>query len=284
MKKRNPSPPVLATAVALIAAISAIYVLLYQAQPLPQPWNDVGTYLIFVLAAALAALAATLVAFRFHKTDKPRLVWVWFATGLWSWALAELIWMIYALTMDEIPALTPADILWVGAYGFFALSFVHQYYLIFSPTIRKSILWLVGITGAVLLLAGALTTALYRFGGESEQAWFETFVTVFYAVGDLAVGLVALRLSQLFGRGLWGRVWWGLIFFALSDALYSWLEFSGIYAVSVETGNPLSLITDVVYFDAYLVVGLACLSQWLLMRYGPVRRQRVGVTAGDTCA
>src|SRR5512145_1894724 len=110
MKKSNPSSQILAVAIALIVAISAVYVWLYQFQPLEPPWNDVWTYLIFVLAAALAATTSTMITFQFRKTDKPRLVWLFFSAGLWGWAIAELAWMLIALSANEIGSITLADV------------------------------------------------------------------------------------------------------------------------------------------------------------------------------
>jgi hypothetical protein len=57
--------------------------------------------------------------------------------------------------------------------------------------------------------------------------------------------------------------------------LYAWLEISGVYSFLVEGGNPLSLMADVVYFEAYLIVALACYSQWLLLKYGPFWRRPI---------
>jgi hypothetical protein len=272
MKKSNPSTIILALSVTAIVALLAVYIFLYQVQPLELKWNDFWLYAIYVIAAVFAAIASTSVVLHFRKTDQPRIVWVYFSLGLWCWAVAELVWMIYALTAEEVASISLADVFWVSAYVFFALAFVCQFRLIYSTTVKQEAIWVGGIFAAVVFIT-AVITAVLRVASESEQTWFETFLTVSYPIGDLAIGLAALRVSQIFGRGLWGRVWWGLIFFAFSDALYTWLDFSGIYAISVETGNPLSLLTDTVYIAAYLLVGLACISQALLMHYGPLPRK-----------
>jgi hypothetical protein len=274
MKKSNPSSLILALGAIAGFAILASYVYLYQVQPLETFWNDFWLCAIYVIAATLAAIISTLVALRFRKTDQPRRIWVYFSLGLWFWAIAELVWMIYAYSVEEIASVSIADAIWVFAYMFFALSFVYQFRLIHSTTRKQETTWLGGIVTAALLVTAVITTFLHR-AGETEQTWFETFVIVSYPVGDLVIGLAALRVSQIFGRGLWGQVWWGLIVFAFSDALYSWLDFSGIYANSVEAGNPLSLTTDLVYISAYLIVALACLSQVLLMQHGPRLRKIV---------
>jgi preprotein translocase subunit SecF len=86
--------------------------------------------------------------------------------------------------------------------------------------------------------------------------------------------IAALGLGHTFGRGMWGRVWLGLLAFVISDALYSYVSFTGMYALSVESGNILSLVVDVIYALAYMLVALAAFNQYLLVRYGPSLRPR----------
>ncbi len=271
MKKSNPSSLIMAASLLVDGLIVGLYFVLYQYQPLPAPWNDGLLYFIFVLAAGMSASAATLIAFQFHKEDAPRVIWFYFSLGLWAWTAAEFTWMIYGLSMPEVPGITLADAFWVGALGFFSWAFVRQYRLIFASRRRAERLWLLLTTFTSLILAALIATLLHWLDAQSEQSWFETALTIFYPITDLAIALAALRLSHIFGRGLWGRTWWGLLAFAVSDALYSWLTFTGIYANSAEAGNPLSLFVDITYICAYLAVGIGCLSQWLLMRYGRSR-------------
>lgn len=105
--------------------------------------------------------------------------------------------------------------------------------------------------------------------GKTEQAWHETLLLVFYPYADLALAVAAILLARAFGRGLWGRAWIGLLVMSVSDAIYSVLEFSGIYSASAEQGNLLSLLADVSYFASYVLLALFCIAQLVLLRHGP---------------
>jgi hypothetical protein len=269
MPSQSPITRAFALSTVAIIILTTVYVLLYQFQPLPVEWNNAILNFSFAVAAGLGALAATLTWRQFQPGEMPRRIWGFFALAMWGWASAEVIWGIYALLMEEVPEVTLADVPWVGSFALFAISFLLQFRLIFATSPSQERKWLAGATGGVLLAALAGTWLLRAFGGETEQTWSETYLAVFYPCADLALALAAIKLGRVFGRGMWGRAWMGLLVMVGADLLYSFLTFSGLYAQSAENGNPLSLIADTLYFDAYLLLALACYTQYLLLRHGP---------------
>lgn len=252
-----------------IVVVTIAYVLVYQFQPLPGSWNDTILNFSYSVAAGLGALAATLVWKQFQPGEMPRRVWGFFALGLWGWTLGETLWAIFAVTMDEVPDLSLADLPWVGAYVFFAISFFLQFRLIYG--VRRAAERKLLILGLCVSVLGALlgTLLMRGLGGETEQTWLETYVAVFYPLADLVLVIAAVKLWRVFGRGMWGRAWIGLLVMAIADLLYSFLTFSGLYAQSASDGNPLSLLADTLYFDSYLLLAVACYAQYLLLRHGP---------------
>jgi hypothetical protein len=246
--------------------IIAVYIYLYVGQPLPEPWNTNLGNLLVSLAAIGSALAATLNWRRFSSADPgPRGVWGNMAVALWLWAVGETIFFINYLVETEPPFLTAADIFWMVGYVFFAGALIHQYHLVYRSTRLKEALITLGVVGGCLVLSIAITVTLKQLA-LSEKTWLETLVSVLYPILDLAVGLAALRLVFAFGGGLWSRPWIGLFVFALADSLYAWLEATGLYAAFSAAGNPMSLVADVTYLAAYLVVAIACYSQLLLLQ------------------
>ena len=251
----------------LLATLS--YVVVYQFEPFPTPWNDLFLNGLTFLAAGTVAIIAFYLVRYFDVGEPQRRIWLSFTLGVGLWAIAEAIWVIMVPLNMEASGLTAADIFWVVAYGFFADSLLTQYRVIYStphPIERKR---LVGILLAVLLSTIVVTLLAQWLGGNAEQTWWVTLVQVFYPVADLALAIAALRLARLFGRGLWGLAWMGLLVFVVADGLYSLLNLVGLYAISAEQGNPLSLVSDTLYLDAYLILMLACLAQLLFMRRGP---------------
>ena len=96
----------------------------------------------------------------------------------------------------------------------------------------------------------------------------DTLVNAFYPAGDLTLALAAIWLTRNFQGGALGRPWIGLLVFAFADLMYAWLQLSGAYAWSLEQGSLLSGFSDIVYFSAYLILGIGSFSQWLFLKYG----------------
>lgn len=268
MNKNRIDPVNLSVLVALIA--TALYIYIYQMQPLPSPWNDVILNSSYCFAAGSGALLATLIWRCFAPTDRPRPVWGNLALGLWMWTAAETVWAAYVLMYGDAPGVSVADVLWFAGYGFFAAALAHQHLLLFRPSPRRTLLVLAAVTVSVLLIS-LLFTGLAMQTADSKT-WPETYVAICYPFGDLAVAVAALYLVRTFGWGLWGRPWLALLVFTISDALYAWLEVTGVYTAFSQSGNVGSLMVDVIYFAAYLVMALACYWQWRLLKYGPPRQ------------
>ncbi len=244
------------------------YVYIYQQMPLPEGWNDIVLNFSIALAALAGAIISSFIWIRFEKGEAPRSIWRPFAWGLWLWATAELSWAISDL-FTEVPDISPIDIPWIAAFAPLGVSLLRQFRLVYSPARQQERKWLAialgGVAGGTILT----TLLLHLLAKSADQAWYETLLLVFYPFADLALAIPAILLARLFGRGLWGRAWIGLLVMAVSDAIYSVLVFSGIYASSAEQGNLLSLLADVSYFDAYLLLAISCVMQWVLLRYGP---------------
>lgn len=258
-----------------ITLFTISYIVVYQLAPFPAPWSDWYTAWATVVAAAASAVFSTFVWRSFQAQDAPRRVWKYFSLGLWAWALAELIWAIYYIHDPEVPEISWATLAWVIGYILYAVSFVYQFRLLFHTNKRQEAQWLSIAVGATLALTAVVTTLLKQFGPPSKLTWIEAYVNVFYSFADLATMLAALALARQFGRGLWGQAWIGLMVFTVSDSMYTWLTLTGQYAYSLETGNPISLFSDTLYLDAYLLVALAFYIHFLLITYGPTLQPRV---------
>ncbi len=245
------------------------YVFVYLYTPFPPPWSDIYLLVAFVLPVWLAAIFAAHVWLTFRKSDAPRPVWRNFSYGLWCWALAEMGWMVYWLVQKAIPNPSILDFFWLLGFLFFGLSFLYQFRLVDPGSIWNQLSWMIGITLATVTLALLTTALVIRFGYSHEPHFIGAFLDIFYVYADLGITLAALRLARLFGRGLWGRTWIALLVMTLSDALYSFLVLSGIYAFSVESGNLLSMLSDLLYALSYLIMAIVCYAQYLLVRHGP---------------
>ena len=263
----SPRLPRIALAVIVVFVMTYIYV--YLETPFPSPWSDIVLLLAIVIPVFLAAVVATHIWLTFRQDDTPRPVWRSFSLGLWSWMLAELGWLVYWLILGNIPNPSYLDFFWLLGYLFFGLSFMYQFRLVAPGSIWNELRWLVGVTLGVVALALLTTMLIMNYGWGKDLRWISTFFDVFYVFADLGVTVAALRLAGIFGRGLWGSTWIALWVMTLSDALYSFMALSGYYALSVESGNLLSMLTDLLYALSYLIMAIVCYEQYLLIRHGP---------------
>jgi hypothetical protein len=253
--------------IAKIAAVIwvAIYIAIYMKPPFSELWNSMVTNLLLEIPAFLTATVATMVWARYDKADVPRRIWRYFAIGLWSWVVAEVIWGYLNVSQGEVSE-GIADVFWVAAYIFFAHAIFIQYQLLAQPS-RKEALSRVAL--AVLGLV-ALYILVYRLlaAGADAQDQFGTAVNSFYPVADLLLAGVAVWLVSHFRGGAFARPWLGLLAFSFTDLLYAWIESSGIYSWSVDSANLWTVLFDTAYVGAYLLLGLGILSQWAFLKYG----------------
>jgi hypothetical protein len=257
-------------ALGLVIIAMILFAAVYQIQPFPAPWNDIYINLSTVVPALLAAVLATLVWRSFKPDDGPRPVWLYFSLGIWLWALAEIVWMVNWLITGDVPIPSLADLLWLVAYAPFAMAFLLQFRLIFHTGRRKELIVLGAIVVAVIICALSGTVILLNSQINSDAQWVEVFLEMIYTFSDLAMMFAALRLAHEFGRGLWGRAWISLLAFAISDVLYSYTVFTGLYAQAADAGNFLSLAVDSIYALSYMLLALGCYNQLLLVRLGPM--------------
>ena len=253
--------------IAKIAAVVlfAIYVAIYIWEPFSELWNIILTNLLLVIAAAFAAALATMIWARYEPEETPRRIWRYFAIGLWSWAVAELIWGYLNVTQGEVPE-GIADVFWVAAYIFFAHALFIQYRLL-AQLGKQELLSRVSFAILGLLV---LYFLVYRVlgAGASVEDRLGVAINSFYPVGDLFLAMVAIWLIRHFRGGAFARPWLGLLPFCFTDFFYAWIVTSGIYAWNMDQTNWWSTLFDIAYLGAYLVLGLGILSQWAFLKYG----------------
>ena len=243
----------------------ALYVFIYFIQPFSSFWNDLSSNVISEFAALASAVAATMVWAYYEKTDAPRRVWSNFAIGLWLWVAGELTWGYLNMTVGEVDTGLP-DFFWIIAYFFLGRSLLLQYQILSRPTVRG----LLNRAAVMIVLVFVLTVMVFLLlrGVAGESSNLDILISSFYPAGDLVLVLSALWLLRSFQGGALGRPWIGLLIFSVTDFMNGWLQLSGIYAWSLEQGNLLSTVSDIIYFVAYLALALGAFSKWIFLKYG----------------
>lgn len=249
------------TAVIVVVA----YLVIYWFQPFSEFTNTLLANSFTALASIFAAVIATMIWGLYENGEGPRQVWGNFAIGMWLWVAGEISWGYINLMRGEVPV-GLQDVFWMISYLFLGQALLTQYKILNQPTaieLRSRVL-------IVILAIMGLIWLTYNFLITTSQTTdkLSALTNAFYPGVDALLAGIALWLARNFAGGAFARPWWGILAFSFSDLTYAWLELSGMYAWSVDQGNLLSVITDVAYFAAYLILGLGVLSQWLFLKYG----------------
>jgi len=230
------------------------------------PFADLTNLLILdgltALSSLMCAVLLTRTARFFQRGELPRLIWVCYAACIWLWALAEIVWGYYNITVGEVPSFTIADAFWFFGYVVFTVSIVRQYRLVYfskSNWIRA----IAVIAWFMVLLTTRLITELI----ESEMP-VEDFILYFYPVVDFAIGIAALFLVYKFRGATLALPWLTFLGYVFTDGFYVWATTTGFYDWQLR-GFSISLLMDASYLVAYLIMGWGAMQQYLLLKYGP---------------
>ncbi len=242
---------------------SVLMLTLYSAVYFFEPFSEVGNLIVLngltVLAALVCAMLVLRVVLFYEPGEPPRRIWVPFATALWMWAAAELVWSAYNIIWGEVPNFSLADIPWAGSYIFFTIALSRQFRLLQFNRSQRPI-WAAVIAWVFAL---GLSLAITHWAGDP----FDAAVQYFYPIADFAIGIAALFLVFFFRRGLLARPWLSLFAFVASDSLYVWTTISGTYEWVARAGW-MTFLADILYLLAYLFVTWGIFSQYLVLRFG----------------
>lgn len=253
------------TAYLVDVLLTLVYVLIYTVEPFSEFWNAVLANLILVIAALLAASMAFVLWRMYDKADAPRRVWAPFTIALACWLAAEITWGYINVTQGEVPIGWP-DVFWIISYPIFGWALLQQYLILTQYSLQKVIIR--GLIIIFFVVAGTMLTYSVLTSVAGTPRDLAAVINSFYPVADFALAFVAGRLARDFIGGAFSRPWFGLIAFTVADLTYAWLEISGLYSWSIEQGNLLTTVSDVIYLTAYFVMGITLLYQWLFLKYG----------------
>lgn len=245
--------------------LTLVYIFIYSFEPFSELWNLLLTNTILVLASLAAATMAFVIWRMYDETDPPRRVWAPFTLALLCWLVAEAVWGYINVTHGEVPIGWP-DFFWIISYPIFGWALFQQYQILTGYPLRQiaaRALIAVLCVAAITMLTYLVLTSVA--GTPKDLA---AVINSFYPAADFVLAVIALRLARNFLGGAFSRPWFGLLVFAVSDLIYAWLEISGLYTWSIEQGNLLTTMSDVLYVGAYLVMGITLLYQWLFLKYG----------------
>src|SRR4051794_6035141 len=179
------------------------------------------------------------------------------AIGLSLWLCADLIWATYEIVLEIVPPVpSPADFVWLSAYGFLAY-YLYSTYIEFHKRFNfNTKILAASVVGCGIFLAYiiALTTSLSVLSSARGIAMFAVIIA--YPIMDAVLMIPAIVILVNFRKEpLWFTPWicesLGLFLIAISD---SW------FAVVVLTSIVEQFWLSAVFFAAhYLVIAAGLL-------------------------
>jgi hypothetical protein len=251
-------------------ALLAASILIFLVDPSPALLTAVSSFFPLVLS-----LVGVVLAFGLYRRQTPNregaLVWAAMGLGLLCWAFGELAWFLYAVAENvEAPFPSIADLLWLIGYIplFFAIAAPYVRLRASIPVRGRRFLAAVLMTMGILLIG----VVIYPILSSPEAGTpVEIAVTIAYPVADLFLLSIAIALVMVFLGGQvalsWGLIAGGILLFAVSDLLFSYGGWYGLYYPGGQL-NFLSGAFDTLYLAAYLVLDIGLFLRFQLPEPG----------------
>lgn len=213
-----------------------------------------------LIAFAIAGLATALCWYYWSHLDKAdpiERIWWLLGIGLGLWTVAEAIWNLLLLTVDEIPYPSIADLLWVGGYAFFFFPFFLLYRLLKTNPNPKILAPILGF--AVIYIVVVTAYVIAPIVQDPGSSLLEKTLGALYPIGDLIITLGAIILALALMGGAFSWVWTsitvGFLSMSLSDILFTYADWNGLYMPDGSL-NSLSLVIDMTYILGYVLIAI----------------------------
>jgi diguanylate cyclase len=254
----------------ITAAIIVINFIVYLFKPGGDIFLRYVSDLLPVLCSFITIICLLLAIKGFRKFDYTKLSWISILIGIILFFLAEsayAILEIYAKRDMGKNFPSYADFFWCAAYipFFIGLTMMFIGYKKSGLPMGQPALYLaVGFTIFLIALI-VVFFLLIPVITDPETSQIDKVFYLFYPIADLLIVLPAailIYITSLFGSAVITKPWkfltLGFILFTISDLLYSYLDWMGLYG----NGN----LIDLGWNAGYLLVGIAGLYQYQMVK------------------
>lgn len=254
-------------AVIIMGAAISIYALHNAIGAVALTW---GSSFLTILASSTCAVLCGMLWHHFHKGEVLRKIWGSLWIGLILWAIAEILYAYYDLSLppENVPYPSWADAFFVPGFIPMFLALVLRYTSLRVTPSRKMVI-ILGVAFAAVVALSLVFVLGPIITSPGEGKAIEKILDIYYPVGDLLVVLGAfLSMLVLVGGELslpWGAIALGCLILAFSDSLYSYTTWTGIYLPDNNV-NLISAVTDISYIAGYVTMAFGLYIQARLQR------------------
>lgn len=223
------------------------------------------------VASVVCALTATLlfvgVWISTSSQDASKKIWGQMVIGLLASTVAEAIWAYYEVFLgQEVPYPSIADLFWLFGYGMICVALLTQYRL-FQVTPSRQQKLIIVVLVAVFFVVGGLVILGPIIEGFDPEDILASLLNIAYPLFDLVLLVLALAVIFSLAQGRFVLTWHilgaGLVFMAAADLMFSYADWNEIYFPDGRL-NGITLLIDTLYYVAYLTMGLAAYTYWVI--------------------
>ena len=182
-------------------------------------------------------------------------MWGWLVIGWGMWAVGEILYFILSQTSGEIPYPSTADYFYIGGYFPFALGLISR--LRETPRrLTSSQQFRVFVSYVVLIAAAFMFVVQPVIQNSEPSTYFVTVLDMTYAIGDILLLLLAIRLLVDYqiraSSSGWVLLIIGFILMTIADLMYSYLISFDLYNPGGKANLITSLGNSIPYGLAYI--------------------------------
>lgn len=223
-----------------------------------------------ILASSACAVLCGILWHHFRKGEVLKKIWGSLWIGLMLWAIAEILYAYYDLSplieTESYPSW--ADAFFVPGFIPMFLCLVFRYTsLRVKPPRNMVMIFGMAFTVVVVLSLVFVLGPIVTSPGEGES--LEKILDIYYPLGDLLVVMGAfLSMLALAGGELslpWGTIALACLLLAVSDSLYSYSTWTGIYLPDNNI-NFITAVTNIIYISGYVTMAFGLYVQARLQR------------------
>lgn len=203
----------------------------------------------------LTTIASFVMWRKFVPHSSGSAMWGWLVIGWGMWAVGETLYFILSQTSGEVPYPSAADYFYIGGYFPFALGLISR--LRETPRRLTSSQRFRMFVSYVVLIAAAFMFVIQPVLKNSDPStFFVTVLDITYALGDMLVLLLALRLLVDYrfrvNSSGWVLLIIGFILMTFADLMYSYTISFDVYNPGGKTNLITSLGNSIPYGLSYI--------------------------------
>jgi len=229
-------------------------------------WTTFVSTIFNPLFAFIVTILAVILLRQVLPNARARALWVGLVLGWACWTIAEVMWTYYFINGQEVPYPSLADLFWCVGYIPMCVALGLRLHSSAARPSRTN-KFIVILFSLFIVVFTVLAILLPILQANDPAPFVESFLNLFYPLGDVALIVLALLILFSANRGTFSASWFwislGFMLSSFSDLFFSYLNLLEKYYPNGQATVMSVFLVDLPYTISYLffMVGLIALVQ-----------------------